>query len=83
MATKRIKVTYDAELCRLERGRYVCFDDIIEQPSLKELYNKAKFIIKKYYPHEYMNGMRFYVKNIERIEFRLIDTAAKEIKVKI
>lgn len=83
MATKRIKVVYDAELCYSEGGKYVAFDDIIEQPSLKDLYNKAKFIIKKCYSNEYKNGRRFYVRNIERIEFRVIDTAAKEIRVKL
>ena len=83
MATKKIKVSYDAELCILEKGMYILYDDLFEFKSLKELKKAAQDIVKREYKHEYKNGRRFFLRNIERIEFRKINTAAKEIRVKL
>jgi hypothetical protein len=83
MATKKIEVFYYGFVSILEKGKYVDICELIAQDSLKMLYNTAKKFIKKEYKSEYKDGRRFYVRKIYRYETRLIDTAAKEITIKI
>lgn len=81
--TKKIKVYYDGTLYSITNRKYEPLEDFLEMPSLKYLYQTAKNVIKKDYKEEYKQGKRFFLRDIERFELRLIDTAAKEIRVKI